>query len=69
MDTHPMNTNMTGFRWFKYLCVLVLWTKLVLYLIPKLFLMSTLSPYVTWQEDLQACMVKKASSKLFCIHH
>ena len=25
---YPMNTNMTGFRWFsKFFCVLVLWSK------------------------------------------
>ena len=27
-ESYPMNTNMTGFRWFfKDLCVLVIWTK------------------------------------------
>ena len=26
--SYPMNTNMTGFRWFpKKLCILLLWTK------------------------------------------
>ena len=24
---YPMNTNMTGFRWFSNLCVFVLWTR------------------------------------------
>ena len=27
-ESYPMNTNMTGFRWFsKNICILVLWTK------------------------------------------
>ena len=26
-ESYPMNTNMTGFKWFSKNCILVLWTK------------------------------------------
>ena len=30
-ESFPMNTNMTGFRWFsKNLCIFVLWTKVAI---------------------------------------
>ena len=29
-ETYPMNTNMTGFRWFSKIFILVLWTKVAL---------------------------------------
>ena len=30
-ESYPMNTNMTGFRWFsKNICVLVFWSKVAL---------------------------------------
>ena len=30
-ESYPMNTNMTGFRWFfQNICVLVLWAKVAL---------------------------------------
>ena len=43
-ESYPMNTNMIGFRWFyKYLCVLVLWTKVASALITLLLLTLDIS--------------------------